>query len=206
MLIGAFIFLLAYYYFILRKYNTLGFRLFSLCFFVSAAMVYWWWSDWRELKKMEQEGITEAAYVLEKKQAGKDWLVSVQFTDEGGNQVTLPCDTGMSVEELAAVVPERPVFIRFRPGSTSVFLESSYQRRIKDNGWFLLFPAFFLLLGCTAWFFLRKYRVHAHEGTVYEYVTNEEGKVVLDDAANETTKGLKKANLMSKLMQLFMRN
>ena len=53
---GAFIFLLAYYYFVLRKYNTLGFRLFSLCFFVSVAMLYWWWGDWRELKLVEREG------------------------------------------------------------------------------------------------------------------------------------------------------
>ncbi|MEI6412217.1 MAG: hypothetical protein WCR52_22695, partial [Bacteroidota bacterium] len=70
--------------------------------------------------------------------------------------------------------------------------EQSFLRQNRDMVWFLLFPGFFLLLGCAAWFFLRAYRIHPHEGTIYEYMTDESGQVVLDDAKNEGTKNVRK--------------
>ena len=200
-----FIFLLAYYYFILRKYNTLGFRLFSLCFFVSVAMLYWWWGDWRELKKVERDGISVQAVVQQKRTDGSNNIVDVTFPDHAGKTVRRTEEGGISDAEFAELALNSPTPIRYSPDSDTFFLEKSFQRQSRDLAWFLLFPAFFLLLGSLAWIFLRRYRIHPHEGTAYEYMTDETGKVVLDDAKNETTKRLHNANLLSKLLQIFSR-
>ena len=69
--------------------------------------------------------------------------------------------------------------------------------------YFLIFPGLLFLIGIICWISLRKYRVHAHKGTIYEYVTDETGKVVLDDTRNSMTKALRKYSTLSKLVQLF---
>lgn len=196
------IFFLAYYYFVLRKYNTLGFRLFSLCFFVTVAMLYWWSTDWRELKRVEHHGISTMAEVRQKRMEDSSWLVEVSFREKTGKLVTRSCIGGMSDEELAEVRINQPTSIRYSPESDTFFLEKSFLRQNRDMVWFLVFPAFFLLLGSLSWIFLRRYRIHPHEGTSYEYMTDENGKVVLDDARNQTTKALHNANLFSKIFQM----
>jgi hypothetical protein len=205
-LFAVFVFLLAYYYFILRKYNTLGFRLFSLFFFVGASVLYWWWGDWRALKEAERNGINTMAEVTQKRKEGSDWLVEVHFKNQAGNDITWTHKGGMSDEELAAIVVNQPTLIRYSPATDSFFLEKSFQRQNHDMIWLLLFPGLLFLLGCLSWLFLRKYRIHPHEGTIYEYMTDETGQIVLDDAKNESTKNLRKANLISKIIQLFTKN
>ena len=54
--VGAF--LIAYYYFALRTHNTPGFRLFPFFFFISIAVRYRWYADYRALKNTEKMGIT----------------------------------------------------------------------------------------------------------------------------------------------------
>ncbi len=107
--------------------------------------------------------------------------------------------------EFAELTISSPTPIRYHLNSDTFFLEKSFQRQQQDLAWFLLFPAFFLLLGSLAWIFLLRYRIHPHEGTTYEYMTDEDGKVVLDDAKNDTTKSLHNLNLVSNIMQLFSR-
>lgn len=201
-LLAVFLFLLAYYYVVLRRFNTLGFRLFSLCVFVSIAFLYWWWGDYRALKNLEENGISSDGLVWEKKQQGGDWLITVVVQGPNFDLDMRPLDKAISTEELKTIVLKEPVKVRFVPLGKGAMLEQSYQRHLRDNNWFLLFPAFFLLLGCAAWFFLRRYRIHPHEGTVYEYMTDESGNVVLDDAKNEDTKNLKKWSMISKFIDL----
>jgi len=201
----AFVFLLAYYYFVLRKYNTLGFRLFSLCFFVSVAMCYWWWNDWNELQAAAQNGVNSQAIVERKSTDGANNILEVSFMDNHGQQVRRIEAGGISDEEFAELQVNGPAFIIYSPDSETFFLEKSFQRQNRDMGWFLIFPAFFLLIGSLCWIFLRRYRIHPHEGTTYEYMTDESGKVVLDDAKNETTKSLHQGYLLSKLWQIFTR-
>ncbi|RRB07264.1 hypothetical protein [Larkinella rosea] len=197
--VGAF--WLAYYYFVLRKYNTLGFRLFSLFFFTSLSVCYWWYTDYVDLKTVEENGIATQGIVLKKT---KDQLV-FRFTDQSGKSVERTQNGGISVKEFASVQTDSPAPILYSPetGSDVVFLTSSYQRQINDNKYILVFPGLLFLIGLGCGIFLRKYRVHAHEGTMYEYVTDENGNVVLDDAHSSTTKSLRTYSTMSKLFQIF---
>lgn len=197
--IGVCVFLLAYYYFVLRKYNTLGFRLFSLFFFVGVSVCYWWYADYIDLKNVQKNGIATQGIIL-KKTANS---LEVRFTDQSGKSVVRTQTGGISVEEFAAVTKGQSAPILYSPDSESFYLTSSYQRQLHDNVYILAFPGLLFLIGILCWIFLRKYRVHAHEGTLFEYVTDENGKVVLDDARNSTTKSLRTYATISNLFQIF---
>lgn len=194
-----FVFLMAYYYFVLRTYNTLGFRLFSLCFFVGTGVCYWWYDEYRHLTDIQHNGLTTQAVIL-KKEANS---LTVRFTDLAGASVERTQTGGISVEEFAGVKEGQLAPILYSPQSDRVYLASSYRRRLSDNSYILVFPALLYLIGVLCWIFLRKYRVHAHEGTIYEYVTDERGNIMLDDARNSTTKALRTYSTMSRFFDMF---
>ena len=194
-------FLMAYYYFVLRKYNTLGFRLFSLFFFISVSVCYWWYTDYADLKNVQKTGIATQALVL-KKSANS---LEVSFADQSGKSVVRTQTGGISVGEFAAVKEGNLAPILYSSKSDTFYLTSSFQRQIGDNIYILGFAGVLFLIGALCWIFLRKYRVHAREGSLYEYVTDESGKVVLDDAQNGFTRSLRTYTTMSKLFQLFNR-
>ncbi|MCF0075016.1 hypothetical protein LZD49_31315 [Dyadobacter sp. CY261] len=194
------IFLMAYYFFVLRKYNTLGFRLFSLFFFTSIAVCYWWYIDYADLKDVEKNGVAAEAVVLKKSADNLEF----RFTDQTGNTIVRTQTGGISVEEFASVSQGKPAPVLYSRHSDVIYLKSSYQRQLSDNIYILFFPGLLFLIGCLCWIFLRKYRVHAHgDGSIYEYVTDENGKVVLDDAQSSTTKSLRNYTTFSKLFDIF---
>ena len=195
--IGAF--LMAYYYFVLRTFNTLGFRLFSLFFFVGIGVCYWWYTDYRDLKDVQENGIATQAIVLKKSTNS----LNVRFTDQSGKLVERTQTDGISAEEFAAVQEGRWAAILYSPQSDTVYLTSSYQRQLNDNVYMLVLPGILFLIGIVCLIMLRKYRVLPHEGTIYEYLVDENGKVVLDDVKNSTTKGLRMTSTMGKLFQRF---
>lgn len=195
-------FLMAYYYFVLRTYNTLGFRMFSLFFFVGISVCYWWYTDDVDLKNVQQSGITTQAIVLKKSADNLEF----RFTDQSGKPVVRTQLGGISVDEFASVTEGKPASILYSPQSDLVYLTSSYQRQLHDNVYILVFPGLLFLIGIVCFITLRKYRVHAYgDGSICEYVTDESGKVVLDDAKNGLTKSLRTYSTMSKLFQLFSR-
>lgn len=194
------VFLLAYYYFILRRYNTLGFRLFSLCFFISCFGCYWWHTSDRDLKSIQRTGIAADALVLRKTPN----TLRVRFTNPTTGQVVERTrEGGISVEEFAAVNEGQPAPILYTPNSKTFYLATSYRRQLHDNIYLLVLPGTLFLIGTGCLVFLRNYRVHAHEGTIYEYVTDEGGNVVLDDAKNRATRALRTSSTLSKLFELF---
>lgn len=194
------VFLMAYYFFVLRKYNTLGFRLFSLFFFTSVAVCYWWYIDYADLKDVEKNGIATDAVVL-KKSADN---LTFRLRDPNGYPIERTQTGGISVEEFASVSEGKPAPVLYSRQSGVIYLKNSYERQLSDNIYILFFPGFLFLIGCLCWIFLRKYRVHAHgNGSIYEYVTDENGKVVLDDAKNSTTKSLRNHATLSKLFEIF---
>jgi hypothetical protein len=199
--VGAFVFLMAYYYFVLRKYNGLGLRLFSIFTFVALFVTYLWWQSDLDLKRTEREGIRTEAVVVKKTAAD----LTVRLVDQGGQTIERTQKGGISVDEMAAVTEGHPAPVIYRPDSNSLYLASSFERQRHDNVYILYFPAFLFAIGTACLIFLRKYRVLPHEGTLYEYVTNEEGKVVLDDAKNNTTKALRVGSTLSKFTQIFRR-
>ncbi|QMW01084.1 hypothetical protein [Spirosoma foliorum] len=195
-------FLMAYYYFVLRKYNTLGFRMFSLFFFISLWFTYWWYGSDQELKNIQQNGVSIQALVLKK----TDNSLEVSFTNPSGKSIARTQTGGISVEEFAAVSEGKAAPILYSPKSDTFFLTSSFQRQRADNIYILGFGGVLFLIGSLCWIFLYKYRVHAYgNGSIYEYVTDENGNVVLDDNKNVFTRSLRNYTTMSKFFDLFSR-
>lgn len=193
-------FLMAYYYFVLRKYNTLGFRMFSLFFFIGVSVCYWWYGSERDLKNIQATGIPVQALVL-KKTANS---LEVSFTGPSGKSLVRTHTGGISVQEFAALTEGKTAPILYSPKSDTFFLTSSFQRQQSDTIYILWFAGILFLIGTLCWIFLYRYRVHAYgDGSIYEYVTDENGKVVLDDAKSGFTRSLRNYTTMSKFFQLF---
>ena len=201
--------LLAYYYFVLRKYNSLGFRMFSLFGFVAIAAVYWWYDGYQELQALRKTGIVVEATVTKKNvdysssSSVPDNVVGVKFTTPQGKTVELEAREMTSKEEYAEVEVGQKALVVYDAGIQTAYLKTTLERSNKDYNYILILPGVLFLLGTLCLIFLSKLKVHAHEGTVYEYVTDESGKVVLDDLSSPTNQAIKKANLISKMVQIF---
>ncbi|RFS16343.1 hypothetical protein [Emticicia sp. C21] len=204
-----FIGLLAYYYFVLRKYNSLGFRMFSLFSFVAIAVVYWWYQDYQELESLKKngvfiEGLVTKKYVEHTKESSvPDNVVVLNFTDNKGETINAEAREMTSKEEYAAVPIGQKVLIVYDAAKGTVQLKTTFDRSLHDFNYILIFPGLLFLIGLGCLIFLSRFKVHAHEGTAYEYLTDENGKVVLDDNHSETTRTIKKINLVSKIVQAF---
>lgn len=122
-------FLMAYYYYVLRTYNALGFRMFSLFFFVGFGVCYWWSTTCASLKDVQANGVSAQALVLEKT---VNSLV-VRFADLSGKSINRTQTGGISVDEFAALTEEQSTPILYNPQSDTVFLASSFRRQLKDT-------------------------------------------------------------------------
>lgn len=200
---------LAYYYFVLRKYNALGFRMFSLFTFMTICFIYWWYGGYKELEDLKKNGIHTEAIVTKKSIQGKpnsnvpDNVVEISYVSKEGKTLVAEAREMTSKEEYEEVSVGQKVPIIYSNNAKYMQLQTTFKRSLKDYNWILVMPALFFLIGLCCLIFLRKYKVHAHEGTVYEYVTDENGKVVLDDLKSEATRTIKKVNLVSKIVQAF---
>ena len=202
---------LAYYYFVLRKYNSLGFRMFSLFTFMTICFIYWWYGGYKELEDLKMNGVHAEATVIKKSIEEKpnsnvpDNVVTINYISENGKMLTAEAREMTSKEEYEEVSVGQKVKIVYSNNARYMQLETTFDRSLKDYNWILVMPALFFLIGLCCLIFLRKYKVHAHEGTAYEYVTDENGKIVLDDNHKENTRTIKKINLISKIVQAFVK-
>lgn len=194
-------FLMVYHHVVLRRYNTLGFRMFSLFFFVGLAVCYWWYTDYVALNDVRKNGMATRALILKK---SANSLV-FRFADQAGKSVIRTQTGGILVAEFAAITEGQSVPVLYSLQSDTIFLTSGYQRQINNSVYFLVFPALLFLIGIVSGIYLRQYRVYAHEGTIFEYLTDETGKIVLDDTRNSMTKALRTSSTLSKLFQFFER-
>ncbi|GAB3524340.1 hypothetical protein [Emticicia fontis] len=200
---------LAYYYFVLRKYNSLGFRMFSLFTFMTTCFIYWWYGGYKELEDLKKNGTHTEATVIKKSIEGKpnsnvpDNVVTISYMSKNGKMLTAEAREMTSKEEYEEVSVGQKVQIVYGNRAKNIQLQTTFDRSLKDYNWILVMPALFFLIGLGCLIFLSKLKVHAHEGTVYEYVTDENGKVVLDDRQSDTTRTIKKLNLVSKIVQAF---
>ncbi|RYU97628.1 DUF3592 domain-containing protein [Emticicia agri] len=200
---------LAYYYFVLRKYNSLGFRMFSLFTFITLCFVYWWYSGYKELEDLKKNGIHTEATVIKKSIEGKpdsnvpDNVVTVGYVTKEGKAITAEAREMTSKEEYDEVSVGQKVQIIYTNNVKNTQLQTTFNRSVKDYNWILIMPALFFLIGMGCLVFLGRFKIHAHEGTVYEYLTDENGKVLFDDKQSATTRTIRKINLLSKMMQAF---
>jgi len=199
-LIGAFIF--AIYWFILRKYNSLGLRLFVLCFLLFIGSSVWLYKDEMKLKRMIASGEEHVANVISKTKDSKHNEVTLSFITDRGQAVRSNSRDYISDAEWARLEPNGTVPVIYVASSEETFVKQSVLRFKQDKIYLYFFAGFWLILGTILYAWLRKYKVGVDAGG-NEWVEKPDGKIILDERGNTAYRATKQANLLSKLFQSF---
>lgn len=202
-LIGAFIF--AIYWFILRKYNALGLRLFVLCFLLFIASCVWLYKDEKNLSNTLNKGEEHIATIIAKAKTAKNNEVEVSFTALNGKNIQARTSEYVSVPEWDKFETGKPVPVMYIESTNQVFIQQSVMRFKADKVYLYYFSGFWLVLGLVLLITLRKLKVKVDENTGAEWVEKEDGSVIpiLDDRKMKGALTMKKMNLLSKMLQSF---
>lgn len=201
-LIGAFIF--AIYWFILRKYNSLGLRLFVLCFLLFIACCVWLYRDEADLKNTLAAGEEHIATILSKEKVGNnDNEVTVSFTSKDGKTVNTKTSKYVSQQEWDKFETGKPLSVIYVAATQQTYVQQSIMRFKDDKIYLYFFAGFWLVLGSILYIWLRKLKVGVDEETGAEWVIKEDGSVILDERKSKAAGYVKRANILSKLVQAF---
>jgi|GEM_PF-3198374 len=204
LLVGIFIFLV--WFFVLRKYNSLGLRMFFLFTTMAALACSWLYTDIQQNKSMEKNGHLVSAMVIEKSKTksesggSQDNQITIAFDDGTGNKQVIKTHEYISIEEYEALAMGQKIDVWYNPTNTQAYYKVSYDR-YKHDQWFLYaLPAFFFLVGSILGVALRKYKVGVHAETGDEYI-EKDGRVILDERRSPAARTLKRVNIASKMFQ-----
>ncbi|MBC8045159.1 MAG: DUF3592 domain-containing protein [Fimbriimonadaceae bacterium] len=198
---------LLYYYFVLRRFNALGFRLFSLFTFIAIAFACWIYQDEKTLSFLQKNGEHVNATIQSKEKIGSettsspDYAVTISFANKKGEVITQQTHEYISEKEWNSFSENTEIEIIYDTASKEAYIAKSLER-FKNDKWVLYVVAgFFFLIGCGCWFFLRKYKVGVDDKG-NEWV-EKDGKVYLDERNNKTAQVAKRTNIISKLLQAY---
>ena len=201
LIIGAAFF--AIYWFIMRKYNSLGLRLFILCFALFLACCVWLYKDETRLKHTIDAGEEHVANIISKATVGKnDHEVTISFTAIDGKLVNTKTSAYVSQEEWDRFETGKPLSVLYVADKQQTYVQQSIMRFKADKIYLYFFAGFWLILGAGLYAWLRKYKVGVDESG-NEWVEKPDGSVMLDERTNKTYRVAKHINIISKLVQSF---
>jgi hypothetical protein len=202
LLIGAVIF--AVYWFLLRRFNSLGLRLFVLCALLFIANCVWLYRDERTLQHTLQAGEEHIAMVKAKSKTGKNNnQVDLSFTATDGTAVTASTSEYVSQEEWNRMETGKPISVIYVPDTGKTYVQQSIMRFKGDKIYLYFFAGFWLLFGSVLWIWLRNYKVGVDENTGSEWVEKPNGDIIFDERKSPAARALKRGNIFSKLIQSF---
>ena len=192
-----------YYLLVLRRYNSLGFRLFSLFTLVSILLGWWIRQDEERLKSLSEHGARIVATVIskEKLKGGAPNAVTVSWRDEAETEMVKQTSPYVSDPEWQSFQIGAPLNVVLDQAIKEIYVAQSLER-FRSDKW-ILYAAlgFFFLIGCGCWFFLRKHMIHVDDAGK-EWV-EKDGKVVLDERNEEGIQPLRPANIFWRILELF---
>ena len=201
-LIGAFIF--AVYWFVLRKFNSLGLRMLFLCALLFAGSCTWLYKDEVALKNTlskgeEYIGTVVSKSIIEKK---KDNEVEISFTTRAGKQINTKTSKYVSKKEWDSFEHGELLGVIYVADTQETFLQQSVVRFSKDKIYLYYFSGFWLILGVVLYFWLRKYKVGVDEKG-NEWLEKADGTVLFDERKSAMYRMAKRGNIISKMIQSF---
>ncbi|WP_428654878.1 hypothetical protein [Runella sp.] len=206
LLIGIFFF--AIYWFILRRYNSLGLRLFVLFFSVALAVSYWIYEDEQVLKSLQKNGQHYDALVLQKLKTkaehttSADNTVKLSFKTTGGETIEQSTHEYISNEEYERFKEGKTIPVLYDAQSRIVYVNESLNRFISEKWVLYAAAAFFALAGAIIGIVVRKIKVGVDEETGDEYL-EVDGKTMFDERKSPMMRAAKHANIVSKMFQAF---
>ena len=207
-LLGIGIFAFLAWVFVLRKYRSLGLRMFFSFSMIATLMSCWLCSDIQDEKSMQQNGKLLTATVLEKTKiqgetaTSAENLITVSFQFPAGKMHAVSTSTYISNDEFKILKIGQHIDVLYNPVNEQIYYTVSFDR-YKNQQWiFYVLPVFFLLIGVILGLICRKYEVGIHEDTGDEYL-EKDGNVILDEKGNRVARVMKRANIASKLFQAF---
>ncbi|MGC4104255.1 hypothetical protein [Ferruginibacter sp.] len=201
-LIGAFIF--AVYWFVLRRYNTLGLRMLFLCVLLFAGCCTWLYKDEKDLAHTISKGEEHVATILSKSVSGKnkDNTVEISFTAKDGRLINIATSKYVSQQEWEKFEVGKPLSILYVPDSQQTYVQQSIMRFKSDKIYLYFFAGFWVVLGIVLYLWLRKYKVGVDERG-NEWLEREDGTVFFDERRSSAMRIAKHGNIVSKLLQTF---
>jgi hypothetical protein len=194
------------YWLALRKYNSLGLRLFILCFFLFVACCVWLYKDEQNLKHTLTAGEQHIATVISKEKTGNnDNVVEISFTANDGKSVTEKTSEYISQQEWNNFITGKPLPVIYVASTRQTYVQQSIMRFKDDKVYLYYFSGFWLLLGTVLYAWLGKLKVGVDEETGDEWIERKDGSIILDERRSKTTQLLKRGNIISKLIQTFSR-
>lgn len=170
-LIGTFF--VAFYWFVLRKYYSLGFRLFFLCICLFVACCTWLYKDETSLKNTMDNGEEYVATVLAKAVVGqkKDYEVEVTFTTKDGKMIDAKTSKYVSAPEWNKIEIGKPLSVLYVAERQETYVQQSVMRFKGDKIVLYYVASFWLLLGIILFILLRNYKVgvNSRERLVVSY-------------------------------------
>ncbi len=198
MLVGG----VAYYWFVLRRFNSLGFRMLSLFSFIGIMVGVWIQQDRQLQQSVLTNGKTVVGKLVNKQQQGTDSTVIVEVLLGDTEPVRRSTSEFISMTEYANFVVGEPIELLHDTQTDAVYVKQSFQRMVADFWMLYVFAGFFFLIGAACWFSLRKLKVGVDEHG-NEWVEKADGTVILDERQSSTARALKRGNILSKLWQTF---
>ncbi|MCX7423428.1 MAG: hypothetical protein NT013_28370 [Planctomycetia bacterium] len=198
MLVGG----VAYYWFVLRRFNSLGFRLLSIFTFIAVMTSVWIQQDRQLQQSVLANGKTVVGKLVDKQQQGTDSTVTVEVRLDDAEPVRRSTAEFISMAEYANFVVGEPIELLHDTQTDAVYVKQSYQRMVADFWILYVFAGFFFVVGVVCWFSLRKLKVGVDEHGD-EWIEKEDGTVILDERQRPAARDLKRANILSKLWQMF---
>ena len=138
-MLGVGLFTFAVWYFVLRKYRSLGLRMFFLCSMVAVFGCCWLYSDVQANRSMETNGHLLTATVLTKAKsasesgASKVNGITVSFEYPAGKLQTLSTTTYISDGEYDALHTGQQIEILYNPTNQQAFYTVSFNRYKNDQ-------------------------------------------------------------------------
>lgn len=200
LLIGS----VCYYYFILRKYNSLGFRLFSIFTFITIAFCFWLYEDTKTEKAIETNAKLIDGLLISKTKLNSDLKNSPNNSIAViiNNKDTLSTYEYISEQEWNKwlIGQTLPIYI-IDNEHKNIIVQESYNRYLSQKWILYLVTSFFFSLGLLCWYLFRNFKVGVNTETGEEWL-EKDGKMIFDERKTASQRIGKRINIISKLIQL----
>ncbi|MBD2702952.1 hypothetical protein IC229_20060 [Spirosoma sp. BT702] len=199
--------LMIYYYVVLRRFNSLGFRMFSLFTFITLCACYWVYQDSLIEKAVQKSSqvvrgtITSKRQVKSSSSSSLDNEISVALATTPRRIDTLTSVRYISTDEWASWKLNDQIDLYYVDSQQLVIPKVSFDRYLNDRWGLYIGIGIFFLIGVACWFFLKRYNIGVDPDTGHEWL-EKDGKIYFDERRSKFSQTMKRVNILSKMIQL----